>query len=93
MSTIIVITPKPGNTVLYTLSESDAQEINRQSRGGNRAHAGDVLPMIVIRNWDPGGSNLVNGQVLLDGSDTYWATSRGPAHESVPGSWHWPVQD
>lgn len=54
---------------------------------GNSIAAGDVYPAMVVRVFDPtsGTSNL---QVLLDGNDTYWATSRKEGDE--PGSWSWP---
>lgn len=46
---------------------------------GNNVQAGDVFPMLITRVWDVdhAESVLVNGQVLLDGNDTYWATSVG----------------
>jgi hypothetical protein len=28
-------------------------------------------------------------QVLLDGNDAYWATSRNVSDGAVPGSYHW----
>jgi hypothetical protein len=48
---------------------------------------GTVCPMIVTRAWADG---VVNGQVLLDGSDSLWATSvdRG----NGPGQWQWPTR-
>jgi hypothetical protein len=90
-----------GRIVQYVLSASDAEEINRrrhpefvvqdtwpegaQAHTGNTAAAGDVLPMIVCRVWGEAG---VNGQVFLDGNDTFWATSRHEGDE--PGTWHAP---
>lgn len=88
----------------YILSSSDAEEINRrrvrdlaqaeswpkgaQAHTGNHAEAGDILPMIVCRVWDE-PIMTVNGQVFLDGNDTYLATSR---HEGMePGNWFWPA--
>ncbi len=46
---------------------------------GNEVKAGDVYPLMVSRDWattdtSPHGAT-VNGQILLDGADTYWATS------------------
>lgn len=91
-----------GRIVQYVLSASDADEINRrrvakthepgwpagaQAHTGNRALEGDVLPMVVCRVWHESLVS-VNGQVFLDGNDTFWATSR---HEGTePGTWHWP---
>ncbi len=56
-----------------------------QAHIGNDAQAGQVYPAVSVRVWSPGMANL---QVLLDGNDVYWATSR---HEgSEPGTWAWP---
>jgi hypothetical protein len=53
---------------------------------GNQAEEGQVYPAVVVRDWDePAGT--VNLQVLLDGNDTYWATSRLPGLD--PGCWYW----
>lgn len=43
---------------------------------GNDAHEGDVLPMVIVRAWGDTEGSAVNGQVLLDGTDTLWVTSR-----------------
>lgn len=80
-----------GQVVAYTLTEQDAAQINRrrgdasqhicdhvssadgkQIHVGNPVEAGDKYPMVVTRLWPEG---LVNGQVLLDGNDTFWVTS------------------
>ncbi len=44
---------------------------------GNPAAGGDILPMIICRIFaeNPTESTVVNGQIFLDGNDTYWATS------------------
>lgn len=97
-----------GRIVHYTLSESDAQQINArrtdsaaiqdrivedrwpigaQAHIGNRVHPGDVLPAIVVRVLP---SDNISVQVLLDGTDTYWATTRPYAGDPTPGHWHWP---
>lgn len=54
---------------------------------GNRAAAGQVYPAIVVRVFDP-RSTTANLQVLLDGVDTYWATSR--TERDGEGGWSWP---
>lgn len=80
-------TPTVGRIVLYRLSESDATEIKhrRGAAQGNVPHAGEVYPAVVVRSW---GGPSVNLQVLLDGPDSYWATSR---NEGVSeGQWAWP---
>jgi hypothetical protein len=92
-----------GRTVLYTLSQADAENINRR-RGantgadnwpqgavahvGNYAYAGDVVPLTVVRVWQ---ADMVNGQATLDGNDSLWVTSaHKAAGESEQGCWHWP---
>lgn len=99
-----------GRTVLYTLSEQDAIEINRrrtnggsiydrmhqeppawpagaQAHIGNDARVGQVFPAVATRIWGPTATNFT---VFLDGSDTYWATSRSEGTE--PGTWAWPAR-
>lgn len=87
--------PTIGRIVYYTLTEQDANNILAKRAKvagdgpavGNHAAAGDVYPAMVVRVFDPtsGTSNL---QVMLDGTDTYWATSRKEGAE--PGTWAWP---
>lgn len=56
-----------------------------QAHIGNTAEVGQVYPAVSVRVWTPGMANL---QVMLDGNDVYWATSR---HEGTePGTWAWP---
>lgn len=60
----------------------DAWPLGAQAHIGNEVRAGDVFPMVIVRVWplrDDHPVWSVNGQVLLDGSDTYWATSREQA--------------
>ena len=47
-----------------------------QCHTGNGVSEGDVYPMIVTRVWAPMPGGSVNGQLLLDGNDTLWVTSR-----------------
>ena len=42
---------------------------------GNTVFPGDVYPMVITRVWGENADSCVNGQVLLDGNDLYWATS------------------
>lgn len=56
---------------------------------GNRAAEGQVLPMVIVAVWGETEHALVNGKVLLDGSDEFWATSRAPG-PAEPGKWSWP---
>lgn len=102
--------PTIGRIVLYTLSQYDADAINRrradwernrhdetsgerggkgyQAHVGNRAEAGDVCPALIVRVWGDTEQSTVNLQVLLDGTDTYWATS-SPQGDGE-GRWRWP---
>lgn len=47
----------------------------KQVHVGNTAREGDVYPMIIVRVWGTQPGSAVNGQVLLDGNDTFWVTS------------------
>ena len=56
------------------------------AHAGNPVSAGQEVPMIIVRTWS---DSYVNGQALLDGTDSFWASS---VHEgSENGEWHWPV--
>jgi hypothetical protein len=83
--------PSIGRIVHYRLSEYDAEAINgvrNDPNGhdrGNTAAAGQVFPADVVRVF---GGPAVNLQVKLDGTDTYWATSRTPGDGE--GEWFWP---
>jgi hypothetical protein len=57
---------------------------------GNQAEAGQVLPMMIVRVWGDTPASAVNGQVLLDGNDTLWVTSRCAGQGQ--GFWRWPEQ-
>lgn len=60
--------------------------LGAQAHIGNSVSEGEVYPLVITRVWDSG---MVNGQVMLDGNDLFWATSR---HEGVePGTYRWPV--
>lgn len=86
--------PTVGRVVLYTLSDQDAQRVaearhaSPATRTGNRAEAGQVYPMVIVRAWGDQPHSAVNGQVLLDGDDTLWVTSvtagEGPRHFAWP---------
>lgn len=78
--------PAIGQIVDYTLGEGDVGVITQHPRPGNGVCAGEVYPAMVVRVFDP-SVTTANLQVFLDGSDSYWATSRtegdGPEH------WAW----
>lgn len=64
-----------------------------QAHIGNRAAAGDVVPLVVARVWpNEYGEGVpgVNGQALLDGNDVLWITSAKEGTE--PGTWAWPAR-
>lgn len=83
--------PSPGRIVQYELTDSDVEQINRRRKDarengivgttgfmlhvGNDVRAGDKFPMIITRAWGNTEGAAVNGQVMLDGNDTFWATS------------------
>jgi hypothetical protein len=84
--------PTTGRIVHYTLGPSDVDTIkrNRSVAGtgiamGNEPHEGDILPMLIVKPWGEIEGVSANGQVFLDGNDTYWATSRGEGEG--PGYW------
>lgn len=85
--------PKMGRVVVYVLSGVDAQVIAARrpiGYNGNPVCAGDEFPMIITRVWSP---SIVNGQVILDGDDSYWVTSAEISHDPAHRRWHWPVLD
>lgn len=57
---------------------------------GNTVKAGDRFPMIITRVWGTTAESVVNGTVMLDGSDTFWANSVGVG--DVNGTWSWPTR-
>jgi hypothetical protein len=79
--------PSIGRIVHYTLSKQDVLVIGSQNRLGNHVSEGDVYPAVVVRKFDPSTTTL-NLQVLLDGNDSYWATSR--VEGEGPNTWAWP---
>ncbi len=94
--------PTLGRIVLYTLGEHDADAINASRsvtsgaaaagfpRVGNAPRIGDDYPAVIVRVWGDSEQSAVNLQVLLDGTDTYWVTSRTVGDR--PGTWHWPTR-
>lgn len=61
--------------------DAETSEIAKDESGvvvhaGNRVREGDVYPLVITRVWGDQEGAAVNGQVLLDGNDTFWATSR-----------------
>lgn len=54
---------------------------------GNSVTEGETYPAVVVRVFHP-DSTTANLQVLLDGNDHYWATSRSKGESA--GFWSWP---
>lgn len=98
--------PTVGRTVLYRLTEEQAQFINRRRAAellgkhewqedarktiGNPVSAGDVFPLVICRTWGDQPTSAFNGQVLLDGSDTLWVTSVSIETTHRDGAAYWP---
>ena len=58
---------------------------------GNVVSTGDVYPLVITRAWGADSADrLVNGQLLLDGNDTYWVTST--AVGDGLGRFAWPTR-
>lgn len=79
--------PTPGRIVEYTLGQQDVHTITEQRKDqigsgrepknyGNDPRLGDRYPLVITRVFDAENNGKVNGQVLLDGNDTLWVTSR-----------------
>jgi len=69
--------------------------VGAQAHFGNSVQEGDRYPMIIVKTWGDHPHSAVNGKVMLDGSDTYWATSRlldivSDNDPPTPGMWRWP---
>lgn len=107
--------PTIGLIVIYKLSEPNAAVINQQRANvannadhhrdaalgfqlhrGNQVQSGDEFPMIITKIWAPGS---INGKVMLDGTDEFWATSvhqdsgSGTKERPELGVWRWPSRD
>ena len=84
-----------GSHVLYKLDAGDVGAIDRRRAAnpaqpgqmhGNFTSVGQVFPAFVVADY--GSGQYLNLHVLLDGTDTHWATSRQQGDE--PGQWSWP---
>jgi len=75
---------------ISTRIEAEKWPLGAQAHIGNAARAGDVCPMLIVRVWGNDDVSAVQGQVFLDGNDTFWATSRTQVVEdSVDKQGHW----
>ena len=61
-----------------------------QVHAGNIVSVGDVFPAMIVQVWGPDPTSSVNLQVHLDGTDTYWATSRHVGEKD--GDYFWPTR-
>lgn len=68
---------------------ASAGDTGFQAYVGNKAEAGQVYPMMIVRTWGATPGSAVNGQVFLDGNDVLWVTSRSVG--DGPGHFAWPV--
>jgi hypothetical protein len=72
--------------------EKDEWPIGAQAHIGNSVYEGQHLPMLITAVFGSSLDNItVNGQVFLDGNDTFWVNSASEGEE--PGSWHWPERE
>lgn len=93
--------PTLGQSVLYVLTELDAEVITDRRRRAEQAAAetggpygpcgadvseGDLYPAVVVRAHSLDGP--LSLQVFLDGTDTHWA--QHVDHGTTPGTWCWP---
>ena len=62
--------------------------LGAQAHIGNTVEQGMTFPMLIVRTWGEAPESAVQGQVFLDGNDTFWATSRVCGER--PGDWRWP---
>lgn len=90
-----LMVPSPGRIVHYTLSESNVQEIAKQRVAhptGNPPQPDEVFPMLIVKVWaeprEATTDTAVQGQVFLDGSDSFWVSSGHQGDGS--GQWHEP---
>jgi hypothetical protein len=57
---------------------------------GNDAQEGEAYPMVITKAWGTEPTSSVNGQVMLDGNDLFWATSVQVG--TAPGTFSWPAR-
>lgn len=55
--------------------DDELQEGINRVYEGNDVKAGDVFPMVIVKVWGDSDTSAVNGRVLLDGTDVFWASS------------------
>lgn len=81
-----------GGSIAARIRE-DKWPIGAQAHIGNTVSAGNIYPAVAVAVWNDQIENPpVNLQVLLDGCDAYWATSRHEDIAKSEGTWHWPIR-
>lgn len=72
-------------TLAAPVESGDRGATGHVAHVGNQVRAGDVCAAVIVRTF---GGSAANLQVLLDGTDTYWATSRSEGEGE--SHWAWP---
>lgn len=70
------------------MDEHRANANGVQVHAGNPVKLGQSFPMMIVAAWGITPESAVNGQVILDGNDCLWVTSRCVG--VGPGTWSWP---
>ena len=89
--------PMIGRMVHYKISADDEAIIGQERLDyyvrGNHIRRGDVYPAVIVRRMSSIDEPLnINLQVMLDGEDVFWATSKhvSAQGEHKEGEWVWP---
>lgn len=75
------------NYLPIKLGEPIKTEENFRLYSGNAVQPGQVVAMVIVAVWGPSATSCVNGQVLLDGNDSFWALSRNRGTNHM--NWNW----
>jgi hypothetical protein len=75
-------------TLAHPIAQGDRGRTGHVLHNGNQASEGQVFPAFIVATF--GNGTTSNLHVLLDGSDTYWATSRQQGDD--PCQWQWPAR-
>ena len=67
--------------------------IGAQAHIGNAVEEGDAFPLVITRVWGDQPTSAFNGQLMLDGNDTFWVTSTAIEETPRPGAANWPTRD
>jgi len=81
---------KAGRIVYYVFDDEDIKEIAafcaKTGSTCSPLKPGDIAPAMVVKVWQ---GTTINLKVMLDGTDTCWATSVVFDEKKSPRSWHW----